>query len=117
MSCTFLGPALSLHACAETRSENTHGKPSSLSSAGLELATRSLPSRSEEQRDCAFISSLMSHRIRFIVTELGPEVDAFTLHIYATLAQRERELIAARTKDALAAAKARGVRRSTKRAN
>jgi DNA invertase Pin-like site-specific DNA recombinase len=52
----------------------------------------------------------MSHRIRFIVTELGPEVDAFTLHIYATLAQRERELIAARTKDALAAAEARGVK-------
>ena len=46
-----LGPALSLHACAAMRSENTHGKPSSPSSAGLELATRSLPSRSEEQRD------------------------------------------------------------------
>jgi DNA invertase Pin-like site-specific DNA recombinase len=61
-------------------------------------------------RDVAFISSLMAHKIQFIVTELGADVDSFVLHIYAALAQRERERIAKNTKDALAAAKRRGVR-------
>src|SRR4051794_12240008 len=60
-------------------------------------------------RDVAFISDLMAQRVAFIVTELGPDVDPFMLHIYAALAEKERALISARTKDALAAAKARGV--------
>jgi DNA invertase Pin-like site-specific DNA recombinase len=47
-------------------------------------------------------------RIPFIVTELGPEVDPFMLHIHAAVAQKERERIARRTREALAAAKARG---------
>jgi DNA invertase Pin-like site-specific DNA recombinase len=60
-------------------------------------------------RDVAFISSLVSHRVRFIVTELGEQADPFTLHLFATLAEREAAVISARTKAALAAAKARGV--------
>jgi hypothetical protein len=36
------------------------------------------------------ISGLMKHRVPFIVTQLGPEVDSFTPHIYAALAQKER---------------------------
>jgi len=60
-------------------------------------------------RDVAFISALMSDRVPFIVAELGPDVDPFMLHIYAALAEKERSLIAARTKEALAAAKKRGV--------
>ena len=59
-------------------------------------------------RDVAFISGLMAQRVPFIVAELGPDVDPFMLHIYAALAEKERALISARTKDALAAAKARG---------
>jgi DNA invertase Pin-like site-specific DNA recombinase len=61
-------------------------------------------------RDVAFISGLMAQRVAFIVAELGPDVDPFFLHIYAALAEKERSLISARTRDALAAAKARGVR-------
>lgn len=60
-------------------------------------------------RDVHFISGLMAHRVSFVVAELGPDVDPFVLHLYAALAEKERSLIGARTKSALAAAKARGV--------
>ena len=60
-------------------------------------------------RDVHFISGLMPHRTTFIVAELGPEVDPFMLHIYAAVAEKERNLISQRTKAALAAMKARGV--------
>jgi DNA invertase Pin-like site-specific DNA recombinase len=61
-------------------------------------------------RDVHFISGLMAHRVPFIVAELGPDVDPFVLHLYAALAEKERALISGRTKSALAAAKARGVK-------
>jgi DNA invertase Pin-like site-specific DNA recombinase len=61
-------------------------------------------------RDVAFISGLMAQRVPFIVTELGADVDPFMLHIYAALAEKERALISERTKVALAAKKAQGVR-------
>jgi len=61
-------------------------------------------------RDVHYISGLMKHRVPFIVTELGPDIDPFMLHIYAALAEKERRLISRRTKDALRAAKARGVK-------
>jgi DNA invertase Pin-like site-specific DNA recombinase len=61
-------------------------------------------------RDVAFIAGLMVQRIPFIVAELGADADPFMLHLYAALAEKERELISARTRAALAAARARGVR-------
>jgi DNA invertase Pin-like site-specific DNA recombinase len=61
-------------------------------------------------RDVHFISGLMAHRVPFLVAELGPDVDPFVLHLYAALAEKERALIAARTKSALAAAQAKGVK-------
>ena len=53
---------------------------------------------------------LMKHRVPFIVTELGADTDPFLLHIYAALAEKERRMISQRTKDAVASARARGVR-------
>ena len=61
-------------------------------------------------RDVAFIAGLMSQRVPFIVKALGRNVDPFTLHIYAALAEQERRMISQRTSAGLHAAKARGVR-------
>src|SRR5271168_3943505 len=61
-------------------------------------------------RDVHFISGLMAHRVPFVVAELGSDVDPFVLHLYAALAEKERALISGRTKSALAAAKAKGVK-------
>lgn len=61
-------------------------------------------------RDVHFISGLMTQRIPFIVAELGADADSFMLHLYAALAEKERKLISERTKAALAAKKAQGVK-------
>ena len=59
-------------------------------------------------RDVHFISGLMAHKVPFIVAELGADCDPFMLHIYAALAEKERNLIGERTRAALARKKAQG---------
>jgi DNA invertase Pin-like site-specific DNA recombinase len=59
-------------------------------------------------RDVHFISGLMANRVEFIVTELGRQADPFVLHLFAALAEKERQLISDRTKQGLAQAKAKG---------
>jgi len=59
-------------------------------------------------RDAVFILTYVRDNPRTIVTQLGEDVDPFTLHIYAGLAEKERTMIAERTKAGLQAKKARG---------
>jgi DNA invertase Pin-like site-specific DNA recombinase len=61
-------------------------------------------------RDVPFVAGLMAQRVPFIVAELGADADPFLLHLYAALAEKERNLIAARTRAALAVKKAQGIR-------
>ena len=67
-------------------------------------------------RDVHFISGLMAHKVPFIVAELGADADPFMLHLYAALAEKERALISQRTRAALAAKKAQGVKLGNPRA-
>lgn len=59
-------------------------------------------------RKVSFIAQLMDDpKVRLRVATM-PQADKFQLHIYAALAEQERDFISARTKAALKAAKARG---------
>jgi DNA invertase Pin-like site-specific DNA recombinase len=59
-------------------------------------------------RDVAFIATLLKDkRLSFRVASM-PYADKFQLHIYAALAEQERDFISRRTKAALAAATAKG---------
>lgn len=59
-------------------------------------------------RSVAFISRLMESGVRFVASDMPGATD-FMLHVYAAVAEEERRMISRRTKDALQAAKARGV--------
>jgi DNA invertase Pin-like site-specific DNA recombinase len=60
-------------------------------------------------RNLAFIATLMEAGVEFVAVD-NPHANKLTIHILAAVAQHEREMIAERTRVALQAAKARGVK-------
>jgi len=58
-------------------------------------------------RNAAFLMTLRDSDVEFVAADL-PEANTMTVGVMAVVAQHEREAISARTKAALAAAKARG---------
>jgi len=60
-------------------------------------------------RNVHFISSLMESNVDFEIADM-PEADALTIHLLSAVAEYERELISKRTKEALLAAKRRGIK-------
>jgi DNA invertase Pin-like site-specific DNA recombinase len=60
-------------------------------------------------RDVAFIAGLMAKGVDFLAVD-NPHANKFTVHIMAAVAEQERDAISKRTTEALAAARARGVK-------
>jgi DNA invertase Pin-like site-specific DNA recombinase len=60
-------------------------------------------------RDAHFLLGLEKAGVEFVAVDM-PNANTLTVRLMAVIAQEEREMIAARTKAALAAAKARGVK-------
>ena len=63
-------------------------------------------------RNVAFISKLMESGVDFVAVDF-PQATRLTVHILAAVAEHEAAMISQRTKAALAAAKARGVKLGT----
>jgi DNA invertase Pin-like site-specific DNA recombinase len=59
-------------------------------------------------RNVAFVSALMESGIEFVAVDM-PTANKLTVHIIAAVAEEEARMISKRTKDALQAAKRRGV--------
>jgi DNA invertase Pin-like site-specific DNA recombinase len=57
-------------------------------------------------RNVYFISSLMESKVKFICSDM-PEMDSFTINLFAAMAQREREMISSRTVNGLNSIKSR----------
>lgn len=60
-------------------------------------------------RDVEFIAKLMKTKVKFVAIDI-PDATPFTIHIFASLAQMERDLISTRTKEALKSLKQKGVK-------
>lgn len=60
-------------------------------------------------RNLYFITSLMESNIDFVCCDML-SANKFTIHIFASIAEMERDMISTRTKDALKALKERGIK-------
>jgi DNA invertase Pin-like site-specific DNA recombinase len=60
-------------------------------------------------RDVEFLAKLQKSSVKFKAVDM-PEATHLTVHIMAAMAQHEREAISKRTKEALAVAKAKGIK-------
>jgi DNA invertase Pin-like site-specific DNA recombinase len=80
-----------------------------LAACRLRRATLVIAKLDRLARNVAFIANLMEGGVEFVVCDM-PHANKLTLHLIAAIAEYEREMISQRTRAALAAAKARGVR-------
>jgi DNA invertase Pin-like site-specific DNA recombinase len=80
-----------------------------LAACRLRHATLIIAKLDRLARNVAFISNLMESGVDFVACD-NPHATRLTIHILAAVAEHEREMISQRTRAALAAAKARGVR-------
>lgn len=91
------------------RSDNRPALNEALQLCRVHNATLLIAKLDRLSRDAHFLLGLQKAGVRFVACDM-PHADNFTVGILAMVAQKEREMISERTKAALAAAKARGVK-------
>lgn len=80
-----------------------------LAACRLHKATLVIAKLDRLARNVAFVSALMEAGVEFVAVDF-PQANSLTIHILAAVAEHEARAISDRTKAALGAAKARGVR-------
>jgi len=80
-----------------------------ISAANRAKATLIIAKLDRLARNVHFVSGLMESGVDFVAAD-NPHANKLMVHMLAAFAEHEREQISQRTKDALAAAKARGIR-------
>ena len=80
-----------------------------LAQAKKDKATLIIAKLDRLARNVAFVSALMESGVEFVAADM-PSANRFMLHVYAAMGEEEGRRIAERTKAALQAAKARGVK-------
>src|SRR4051812_38682238 len=113
------GPWQLLAEFVEIESGKTDDPPEleqALTTCELSGATLVVAKLDRLSRNLAFLAKLQESGARFVAADM-PEANELTIHIMAAVAQAERKAISTRTKEALAAAKARGVRLGGNRGN
>jgi DNA invertase Pin-like site-specific DNA recombinase len=87
-----------------------------LSACRVHKATLVIAKLDRLARNVCFIANLMEAGVDFVAVDM-PAANRLTVHVLAAMAEHEATAISARTKAALAAAKARGVRLGGDRGN
>lgn len=103
----------------EVESGKLDGRPqleAALAMCELTGATLVVAKLDRLSRNVAFLAALQDSGARFVAADM-PEANELTIHIMAAVAQAERKAISKRTKEALAAAKARGAKLGGARGN
>lgn len=96
----------------EVESGSRNARPELVQSVALcrkSKATLVIAKLDRLARNVAFVSSLMESGVEFVAVD-APYANRLMIHIFAAFAEHERTLISERTRAALAAAKARGVK-------
>lgn len=104
--------AVVLQTFTETESGKLNSRPElgrAINLAKLTGATLVIAKLDRLSRNAAFLLSLRDSGVKFIAADM-PDANELTVGVMALVAQQEREAISLRTKEALAAAKARGTK-------
>ena len=103
-------PAQLLPAFTEVESGSKNQRPqlqAAIATAREQGATLLIAKLDRLSRNAGFIFALRDSGVSFVCCDM-PDANTLTVGLFAVIAQHERELISKRTKDALAAKKARG---------